>query len=466
MADIRKILNHSGKNLQNILFFLLSIIIIVAILPEQKQNDIYVLAGKIIIISSVYLVLYMFLFHFRSEVLSVPRKALFIILTVVVFVVLVRLVTLFPDKYSVYIVPVAIIPVIISIFFDSRLAFFVLFITIIICGLIVPEPFEFVFISLITGMSVLFSLTRVYKRTILLYSSLVVLLCYLILYFAIGLIGYGENFAIRWTELRWFIGNSLLILITYTFVIIFEKKIYFLSDTTLQELSDINHQLLRKFATEAPGSFQHSLQVANLAEEAARGIGANYLLVRAGSLYHDIGKITDPDYFIENQVYDYTPHYNLLPVDSARILINHVNEGVKIARKYKLPIQIIDFIRTHHGSSRTYYFYKKFLDSKPYETGKDEEFIYPGPKPFTKELAIVMMADAIEAASRTIDDYSEDKINLLVERMIDIQEQENQLSDAPLTLKDISDIKSSFKKRLSNMYHSRIAYPDLDPAYE
>ena len=259
-----------------------------------------------------------------------------------------------------------------------------------------------------------------------------------------------------------FAGNGVLVLISYPVIFIFEKKFLFLSDTTLLELADINQPLLRKLAVEAPGSFQHSLQVANLAEEAARITGANLLLVRTGALYHDIGKIANPKYFIENQTEEISPHDDLNPLDSARMIINHVKNGVILAKNFKLPVQIIDFIRTHHGTTVAYYFFKKFTDLYPWDTSKESEFTYPGPKPFSRETAIIMMADAVEASSRSLKKHTEDSISELVERIIYIQEQDGQFSEIPLTFKDISDIKDAFKKRLQNIHHVRIAYPERE----
>ena len=271
----------------------------------------------------------------------------------------------------------------------------------------------------------------------------------------------ADNIAnVNWSDYKWIAGNGILVLLSYPLIFLFEKKFFFLSDSTLLELSDTNQPLLRRFAEEAPGSFQHSLQVANLADEAARGVGANLLLARTGALYHDIGKIINSEYFIENQAVDYSPHHSLDPIKSSKLIISHVNEGVLIARKYKLPVQIIDFIRTHHGTTKAYFFYKKYLDSNQESNGREREFAYSGPRPFTKETAIVMMADAVEAASRTLEKRTEESISELVERILFIQEQDDQFSEAPLTFKDISDIKSIFKKRLLNIYHARIAYPE------
>jgi len=241
---------------------------------------------------------------------------------------------------------------------------------------------------------------------------------------------------------------------------LFEQKFLLISDTTLLLLADPNQPLLRKLADEAPGSYQHSLQVANLAEEAARAINANLHLVRTGSLYHDIGKIANPNHFIENQVDEISPHEKLNPKDSAKIILNHVRYGVTLAKNYKIPVQVIDFIRTHHGTTIAYFFYKKYIDQYPEEKGVEKVFAYPGPKPFSKETAVVMMADAVEASSRCLDKYTEEGISELVERIVYLQEQDGQFSDVPLTYKDISDIKSVFKKRLSNIFHARIAYPE------
>jgi hypothetical protein len=270
----------------------------------------------------------------------------------------------------------------------------------------------------------------------------------------------GSFVKVVWSDFYLFAGNGILVLISYPIIFIFEVKFLFLSDTTLLELADTNQPILRKLADEAPGSFQHSLQVANLAEEAARITGANLLLVRAGALYHDIGKIANPNFYIENLSDGVSPHDSINPEESARIIINHVRNGVTLAKNFKLPVQIIDFIRTHHGTTIAYYFFKRYTEINPWDTSKEKDFTYPGPKPFSKETALVMMADAVEASSCSMLGYSEESINELVERIVYLQQQDGQFSDIPLTFKDISDIKNAFKKRLLNIYHLRIAYPD------
>jgi putative nucleotidyltransferase with HDIG domain len=331
-----------------------------------------------------------------------------------------------------------------------------------LAGFIVPNSFEFVFVSYIAGVIVIFSLTNITRRAKLFFTAFMVFLAYSVVYFGIGIMQEGSLENMKWSNYIWFAGNGVLLLLSYPLIFVFEKTFRFLSDATLFELSDTNQPLLRNLAEEAPGSFQHSLQVANLAEEAAREISANNLLARAGALYHDVGKIANSEYFVENQAEGFSPHDRLDPLKSSGIIIDHVRAGVDLARKYKLPSQITDFIQTHHGTSVAYYFYKKYLDRNPKGTEMQKHFSYSGPKPFSKETAIVMMADAVEAASRTLSNYSEEKISELVERIIYIQEQDGQFSETPLTFKDISDIKSVFIKRLSNIYHARIAYPERD----
>jgi putative nucleotidyltransferase with HDIG domain len=329
-----------------------------------------------------------------------------------------------------------------------------------LAGFIVPDPFGFVFMSFISGMVAIFTLTNIYRRAKLFFTAIMVVVSYSALYIGISLIQQGKSENIVGSDFFFFAGNGILVLISYPLILIFEKKFLFLSDTTLLELADTNQPLLRKLAEEAPGSFQHSLQVANLAEEAARVTGANLLLVRTGALYHDIGKIANPNYYIENQADVLSPHDDLNPMDSAKVIINHVKSGVVLAKNYKVPVQIIDFIRTHHGTTIAYYFYKKFTDLHPWDTSMEKEFIYPGPKPFSKETAVVMMADAVEASSRSLGRYTEESISELVEKIIYLQEQDGQFSNVPLTFKEISDIKNVFKKRLSNIYHLRIIYPE------
>lgn len=462
MSEIQKIRKPTRKYTLNLIYFILSTLIVVAIWPYGPDIKFLKVLGVIIIVTACYLILFMFLSHFRSEVLHVTRKTLFIILIILSFVIITRLVNAYLDQKVIFLIPFVIIPVVIRTFYDARLALFILLITIMLSGFMVRDQFLFEFMSFISGMVAIFTLTNIYRKAKLFFTALMVFLSYSILYTGLNLLHDGSLLSVKLSDFYLFALNGLLVLFGYPVIFIFEKKFLFLSDNTLLELADTNQPLLRKLADEAPGSFQHSLQVANLAEEAARITGANMLLVRVGALYHDIGKIANPGYYIENQTDGLSPHDELSPEDSARVIINHVKNGVILAKNFKLPVQIIDFIRTHHGTTIAYYFFKKYTDLHPWDTSKEKEFTYPGPKPFSKETAVVMMADAVEASSRSLAKYTEETINELVERIVYMQEQDGQFSDIPLTFKDISDIKDSFKKRLSNIYHVRIAYPERE----
>ncbi len=417
------------------------------------------LLGRLILVSSCYLALYLFMYHYRLDILNSTHKTFFIILVILLFLIITRLVISMPNQ-AIFLIPFAIIPIVIRTFYDSRLALFIHTITIMLAGFFVPNSFEFVFMSYIAGVIAIVSLSNIYRRAKLFTSALMVFLAYSVVYMGIGIMQEGTLSNMRWANYTYFAGNGVLLLLSYPLIFVFEKTFRFLSDATLFELADTNQPLLRRLAGEAPGSFQHSLQVANLAEEAAREIGANHLLARTGALYHDIGKIGRGEYFIENQPEGFNPHDRLGPKESAAIIINHINNGIELARKYKLPTAIIDFIQTHHGNSVAYYFYKKHIDQTQVR-GNDQEkdFAYPGPRPFTRETAIVMMADAVEASSRTLQKYSDENISELVERIIYLQEQDGQFADTPLTFRDISDIKSVFIRMLSNIYHARIVYP-------
>jgi putative nucleotidyltransferase with HDIG domain len=452
-------MSPSRKYILNIVYFILSTLIVTSILPGKPEVGVVRFTGYLILVSSCYLVLWFFLAHFRSEVLNVTRKTLFIILIILSFVSLTRVVVSSEYSRFLYLVPFAIIPVVIRTFYDSRLALFILLIALMLCGFMVPDPFMFVMINFITGMAAIFTLTNIYRQAKFVFTAILVFISYSVVYLGWSLMHDGSFRNIEGFDFVLFAINGIFTLVSYPVIFLFEKKFLFLSDTTLLELSDTNQPLLRKLAEEAPGSFQHSLQVANLAEEAARTIGANLLLVRTGSLYHDIGKIANPEYFIENQSDSMSPHDNMIPAESASLIINHVRNGVVLAKNFKLPVQIIDFIRTHHGTTVAYFFYRKFTELNP-GAGMEKDFTYPGPKPFSKETAVVMMADAVEASSRSMTNYSEETISDLVERIVYLQEQDNQFSEVPLTFRDISEIKNSFKKRLSNIYHSRIAYPE------
>jgi hypothetical protein len=447
------------KHLVILFLFILSSVVNVVILIRGTDAEVYRIAGTIIVVTSCYTVLYLFLFQFRKEILNVIRKVLFILLTILIFMLAVKIITKLNNDNLIWIVPFAAIPVVIRTFYDARLAIFILVITILLSGLMVSKPLPFILLNFVSGLSAIFTLKSAFGKLRLFLTSAVVVLTSFIIFTGLTLMFEGAVNDKFIPILLLFTINGLLVLISYPVIFLFEQDFLLISENTLMELSDPEHPLLRKLAEDAPGSFQHSLQVANLAEEAARAINANVLLVRAGALCHDIGKVGNPGYFIENQTEGISPHENLDPRKSARIIMNHVRNGVTLAKNYKVPIQVIDFIRTHHGTTTAYFFYKKFIDSNPEGESELNEFTYSGPKPFTRETAVVMMADAVEASSRSLTNFSEESISELVERIIYIQEQDGQFSEVPLTYKDMSDIKSAFKRRISNIFHARIAYP-------
>ena len=417
-----------------------------------------VIVGKLILVLTSMLILYMFLRSFRKEVLDSNVRISFILLTLVLMI-LIASASLKFNLVSVYLLPFAILPIILKTFFDSRLALFVHIITVLLVGFFVPNGFEFVFLNVVAGMVAIISLTDAYRRSKLVVTSIAVILTYSVIYLGIALVQEGSLSQIDYKYFSWFGVNGLLILISYPLIYMFEKTFGFISDATLMELSDTNQPLLRKLAELAPGTFQHSLQVANLAEDAVFHIGGNPLLVRTGALYHDIGKMDEPLYYIENQTNTMNPHDNLEFEQSARIIIDHVRKGVELARKNKLPEALVDFIRTHHGTTTVQYFYRSFLSKYP-ETDVDvRKFSYPGPKPISKETAIVMMADSVEAASRSLKTITESTLDKLVDTIITSQMTDEQYNDAQITFKDITTIREVFKKRLQNIYHVRISYP-------
>jgi cyclic-di-AMP phosphodiesterase PgpH len=417
-----------------------------------------VLLGQFILVISLISLLYLFLYHFRREILSSARKTLFILfflfLMVASSIILIRF-----SMINFYVVPFAIVPIIIRTFYDERLALFIHTIILLLVAFFAPNSFEFLFLNYVVGLVAIFSLSNMYHRSKLFYTAVIIVFSYSLLYFGIAVTQERSIANIDWMNFTWFGANGLLVLTTYPLLYIFEKTFGFISDGTLMELSDTNQPLLRKLAEEAPGTFQHSIQVANLAEAAVREIGGNPLLVRAGALYHDIGKMSEPMYYIENQTSGYNPHDSLDFEESAQVIISHVTRGAEIARKNNLPEQIIDFIKTHHGTTRVQYFYKSFLKKYPNEEVDAMKYTYPGPRPFSRETAILMMADSVEAASKSLKEITTESINNLVESIIDNQFKEEQFVNTNLTFKDISTVKELYKIKLRNIYHARISYP-------
>ena len=417
-----------------------------------------ILLGQVIMVAIVLLMFYIFLVKYRSDLAQNNWKITFLLMLILGAITTSSIVQRI-DTINLYLVPFCLLPVIVRSFFDSRIALFAHIVTLIIVGFEAPNGFEFMFLELIAGIIAIFSLLSLQNRSQLFFSMLIVFVTYCASYFSIAVMQEGEIQNIDVTMFVWFAGSIGLTLLAYPIIYLFEKIFGFISDVTLLELNNTNHKLLRQMATEAPGTFQHSLQVASLAETAIYEIGGNALLVRTGALYHDIGKLIAPMYYIENQVTGVNPHDDLSFEESAKIIINHVIKGTELAKKNKLPEQLIDFIRTHHGTSTVQYFYRSYLSNFPEGELDKEHFSYPGPKPFTKEMAVLMMADSVEAASRSLQEYTTESVSKLVDSIIDHQFKEGQFDSANITLRDISEVRAIFKKKLLNIYHVRMEYP-------
>jgi putative nucleotidyltransferase with HDIG domain len=417
-----------------------------------------ILLGQIMLVCISIIVLLLFLMSFRKDILDDNKKVFFILLIIFFMVLLTSTVIKLDVKYL-YLVPLCIIPVIIRVFFDTRLALFVHLVTVIIIGFLVPNRFEFVFLQLIAGIIAIVSLVNLRKRSQFIYTTILIFVTYSATYTGITLMQEGSLANINSSNFIWFAGSSFFILFSSPLIFVFEKIFGFVTDVSLMELSDINNRLLRQLSSKAPATLQHSLQVANLSEEAIYVIGGNTLLIRAGALYHDIGKMDMPLYFTENQSAGINLHDELTPEESAAIIISHVIKGIELAKKYNLPECIIDFIRTHHGTRKTLYFYNQFIRNNSCEPMNESTFTYHGPIPFSKETAVLMMADAVEAVSRTLKKPDEEAINTMVENVINMQIEQKQFVNSDITFSDVALVKKIFKKKLLNMFHVRIEYP-------
>jgi putative nucleotidyltransferase with HDIG domain len=331
-----------------------------------------------------------------------------------------------------------------------------------LASFIVPHPFQFILLQASIGMVAITSLRDISQRSQLVNSALVIIVTYSLFYLGYALTMNGNVLDMNGWMFAFFILNGILLLLVYPFVFVIEQTFGFISNMRLIELSDVNSPLMRKLSEEAPGTFQHSMQVANLASEIANKIGANPTLARTGALYHDIGKIKNPAFFVENQAKGNNPHQYLTPEASAHIIQQHVSDGVLLAKEYKLPISIVEFIATHHGKSVTRYFYNEWCNAHPNEEPNIDHFSYPGPNPFTKELAIVMICDTVEAASRSLTEYTDESISNLIEKLVNGIISEHYLDRAPITLREITEAKAILKEKLANIYHTRIAYPELN----
>ena len=418
------------------------------------------LLGQILIVTTMMLAFYFFIRMLRKQVFGSLRRMVFLIAFITVFVIAVFLLVKF--KYSLlYVIPFGLVPIIVSSFFDDHTSFFVHIVTVLICSLVASShQAEFIIMQFLAGIISIISVKELTKRTQLVRCAAFIFLAYCITYVAMTLINEGDFSKIDKFYFAYFLINCVILSFAFLIIPVVEKIFGFTSSMTLLELADINNPLLRQLSTNCPGTFQHSLQVANLAGEAALKIGADMQLVRAGALYHDIGKTKNPAFFTENQIGE-NPHDHLVrPEDSAKIVIDHVSNGLKLAEDADLPKVIKDLIAQHHGKGVTRYFYYKAREASPDQEVDKAPFSYPGPNPQTKEAAILMMADACEAATKSLNDHSEESIAAMVNKIIDGQVADGLLREAPISFRDVETVKSLFIERLRTAYHARVAYPD------
>lgn len=423
----------------------------------STNNAVWILIGYAIIIMILLLILFLFIYQYRPQVYENNTAVTFIFFNLL-FMAGVSISLIKFDATYLYALPICIFPLITKAFFDSRLGLFVHVLSVLLIGFIAPNSFEYVVLQILAGIVTILSASELYKRANLFISVFQITFVYILGYFSFYIIRNGSLTDINYTFFGLFFINGLLTLFVQPLIYFYEKVFNLVSDVSLLELSDTNSGVFKELSNKAPGTFHHSLQVANLAEAAASAINANVLLTRVGALYHDIGKVNKPTFFSENQRGSVSPHDDLSPKESARIIIDHVIDGIELAKKNNLPDRVIDFIRTHHGTSKVYYFYKKEQELSEEVDLKD--FTYKGPKPFSKETAIVMMADGVEAASKSLKEPSYESMASFVTKIIDQQMEDKQFINANITLAEIETVKKVLLNKLVNVYHLRIEYPE------
>ena len=426
---------------------------------DSVQEKRLTLAGQILYVGIFLFCFMAYLELFRADYYE-RKGTLTLLFALIVFFPVLSSIMVEQNLSSIYVVPFAMIPIIVRVFLDSRTAFMAHVTIILLCSITLRFPHEFILLQVVAGMVAIYSLRELSQRSQLLRTALVVFISYALLYFAFELIHEDDLTKLNTRMYIYFMINGILLLFAYPLLFLLEKIFGFTSDVTLVELSNINNSLLREMSEVAPGTFQHSLQMANLAAAAANKIGGKSQLVRTGALYHDIGKMVNPAFFTENQS-GVNPHKSLSYEQSAQVIISHITDGLKLAEKHNLPKVIKDFISTHHGRGLTKYFYISYKNEHPDEEVDQEKFRYPGPNPFTKEQAVLMMADSVEAASRSLPEYTEESISTLVDKIIDTQVSEGYFKECPITFKDIATDKALFKEKLKTMYHTRISYTEL-----
>jgi len=423
----------------------------------NESNYNWIILAYTLLVSLALLMLLLFLRKYRKAIFDNNTKVTFIFFNIFLMVLITTLVVNYNSQY-IYVVPICILPLVLKAFFDARLGLFVHVITVLLLGLIVPNSFEYMFLQIIAGIVTILTVSELYKRANLFISVGQITLIYIIAYFAFFVIHEGSIETIKWETFALFVLCGFATLFVQPLIYVYEKLFGLVSDVSLLELSDTNSKLLKELSNKAPGTFHHSLNVANLAEASANEIGANAMLVRVGALYHDIGKMKNPTYYTENQSTGINPHDELSSKESAKIIIDHVINGIEIAKKNNLPDRLIDFIRTHHGTTVVYYFYMK--EKELHKDINPLDFSYPGPRPFSKETAILMMCDSVEAASKSLKEPTSSKIDAFVENIINKQMENEQFLNANITFKEIQSIKKVLKHKLANIYHLRIEYPE------
>ena len=424
----------------------------------SKQTFVLIL-GQVLYVGSLIICLLLYFNLFRRDYLENPRSILLLTTLSAIFPLLTAFLVR-NDLLNVYLLPYGILPIFVRVFMDSRTAFITHVITIMVCAISLKYPFEFIATQTVGGLVAIYSLRELSQRSQLLKTALIVTLSTMLSYLSIELIHGHSLQNLYWGTYMYMFINGVLLLFAYPLMFLIEKIFGFTSNVTLVELSNINNEILRRMSEVAPGTFQHSMQVANLAAEVANRIGAKSQLVRTGALYHDIGKTMNPAFFTENQIGN-NPHNKLSYERSARIVINHVKDGIMLAEKYNLPKIIKDFITTHHGGGMAKYFYISSKNANPDKEIDAEPYTYPGPNPSTIEQAILMMTDSVEAASRSLPEYTEESINELVDRIINGQVQEGFFKECPITFLDIHTAKEVLKEKLKTIYHTRVSYPEL-----
>ena len=429
---------------------------------RKRENDprlSLTILGQIIYVALIITCFTVFLTLFRKDYFEKTRSAAMLYSLILIFTIL-ACIMVSHSILHIYMLPFAMVPIFVRVFMDSRTAFMAHMTTVLICACFLQHPLEFIAVEIVAGMTAIFSLRELSSRSQLFWTAVLITAGMALTNISLEWIRTSDLGRMRYSEYNYIAINGMLLFCSYPLLYLIEKAFGFTSNITLIELSDMNKELLRKMSEVAPGTFQHSIQVGNLAAEIARKIDAKSQLVRTGALYHDIGKIANPIYFTENQS-GVNPHEKMGSIDSAQMIISHVTEGIKMAEKYDLPSVIRDFISTHHGQGKAKYFYVQYKNAHPNDNIDELLFTYPGPNPFTKEQAILMMADTVEAASRSLPDYTEKTIRELVNRLIDTQVAEGYFKECPITFRDIAYAKTVLIEKLKTIYHTRISYPEL-----